>query len=302
MYRTEMLYKYIDLLVKDEDVYPVCIPSYSRPDARFLSNWENIPIHLFIRREEQELYKQYEGKCKIILLDNVSDVGETRRQIVNWAIESNKENIFMLDDDITRLYFNVPGVSPSTGKQFMRSYFNEKGIPEPIDIKFFKMWVWMIGLCSDKLTISGAGQRSDWWNMRYKDEPIIYNRGTPIQCIHLNISNLKKYNLNYNSTKIDGAEDYALIYKVMKSGLYTTLFTDLVYCIPSVGSGTGGCNTSEDKDLIERYRKFIDLFMTNVLHPEDAYRVGIKTSKGGLQSIKFNWNKWKITEKRPWGI
>ena len=302
MYRSEYLYKNIDLLIKDEEVFPICVPSYSRPNASFLKYCKNLPIHLFIRSEEYELYKKYENDCTILLLDNVNDVGETRREIVNWAIENNVDDIFMVDDDVTSVHFNIPGDSSNSDKQFMKSWYTINDVPWTAELKFFKMWLWMLTLCDDKVTMSAPGQRSDWWNIRYKDEPITYNRGTPIQCIHLNISNLKNTGINYNSTKIDGAEDYAIIYRIMKSGLYTTLFTDLAYCVPSIGSGEGGCNKTESKDLNERYDLFIERFMSNVLDEEDKYRVSIKTSKGGVKSIKFQWNQWKIPERKFWGI
>lgn len=197
----------------------------------------------------------------------------------------------MVDDDISHLSYLLPGKSSKSDKEFMKRYNTIYNIPEAIDKKIFKMWIWLIRRCSDKLTISGAGALSDWWNIRYKDSQAIYNSGSTIQCIHLNIDNLKNYGINYIDTRIGGTEDYSLQYQVMASGLYTTIFKDLVFRVPGVGSGSGGNSASEE--LIQKYQKFIQLFQDNVLQEKDIDRVGTKISKGGIPSIKFTWNRWR---------
>lgn len=294
-YRAEVLYQHIDTLIKDDEIYPICVPSYNRPNAPFLKFVDNLPVVLFIRKEQEDLYKDYKEKCKIVLLDNVAEIGQTRKAIVDWAIKEGLSNIFMLDDDVTLLSFMMPGQSSqSKDKEFMKPYITINNIPESPDKKVFKMWVWMIEHCSDKLTISGAGNRSDWWNIRYKDSQTVYNSGSTIQCIHLNIDNLKKYDINYVDTRIGGTEDYTLQYQVMAAGLHTCIFKDLVYRSPAVGNGTGGNKTNEE--LVEKYHKFIELFQKNIMAEADKPKVGIKTSKGGVPSIKFNWVRWRTKE------
>ena len=88
-----------------------------------------------------------------------------------------------------------------------------------------------------------------------------------------------------------GTEDYSIQYQVMTSGLYCTIFKDLVYRVPGVGAGAGGNTNNEE--IIEKYTRFIQLFQDNILQECDKNRVGIKTSKGGIPSIKFNWNRWR---------
>lgn len=295
MYRAEILYHHIDTLIKDDEIYPICVPSYNRPNAPFLKFVDNLPVVLFIRKEQIDLYKDYQNRCKIVCLENVEEIGQTRKAIVDWAVSNNIDNIFMLDDDVTLLSFMMPGKSSqSDDKEFMKPYITINNIPESPDKKVFKMWVWMIRHCSDKLTISGAGNRSDWWNIRYKDSQTVYNSGSTIQCIHLNVKNLMKYKINYTDTRIGGTEDYTLQYQVMAAGLYTCIFKDLVYRSPAVGNGTGGNKTNEE--LIEKYHRFIELFQRNVLSKDDVSKVGIKTSKGGVPSIKFNWVRWRTKE------
>lgn len=294
MYRAEVLYNNIDSLIKDDEIFPICVPSYNRPNAPFLKYVDQLPVVLFIRKEQKDLYKEYQNRCYMVGLEDVEEIGQTRKAIIDWAISNHISNIFMIDDDISHLSFLMPSTSTKSDKEFMRMYSTINNIPEAIDKKVFKMWVWLVYRCSDKLTISGAGAKSDWWNIAYKDSQAIYNSGSTIQCIHLNIDNLKKYGINYVDTRIGGTEDYTLQYQVMAAGLYTCIFKDLVFRVPSVGSGSGG--NSSNEELVKKYQRFIQLFQDNILQKKDKYRVSIKTSKGGVPSVKFLWNKWKELE------
>lgn len=294
MYRAEILYNHIDTLIKDDEIYPICVPSYNRPNAPFLKFVDNLPVILFIRREQEELYKDYKDRCKIVLLDNVEEIGQTRKAIVDWAIKHNISNIFMLGDDVTLLSFMMPGKSSQSDKEFMKPYVTINNIPESPDKKVFKMWIWMLRHCSNKVTISGAGNRGDRWNLSYKDSKASYNSSSVIQCVHLNIDNLKKYRINYTDTRIGGTEDYTLQYQIMAAGLYSCLFSDLVYRSPAVGNGTGG--NSNNEELVKKYNNFIQLFQRNIMAREDTSKVGVKVSKGGVPSIKFNWAQWRSKE------
>ena len=299
MYRAEFLFKHIDELVRDDEVFPICVPSYNRPQAPLLSKYgDKLPIVIFIRREQEEMYARYKGVCRIVLIDDVHDLGETRVKIVDWAYKSGYDNIFMLDDDISCGTFLVPGKSTKSDKYFMKFYETVNNLEWGMDLKFYKMWVWMIKHCDERLTLSGPGARSDFWDLKNANKALPYNSNSVIQCVHLNIRNLKENNINYASNVLEGAEDYALQYKIMAEGLYTIAFRDLAFVVPGVGTTTGGCNASEKvKDLHARYREFIRRFMENVLDEENAYRVGTKTSKGGIPSVKFNWIRWRIQDQ-----
>lgn len=295
MYRSEYLYRNIDKLIQDSEVFPICVPSYSRPNASLLKYSKVIPIWLFVREEQLELYKEYQGICKIVPLTGVYDIGTTRKAIVDYMWNLGYGDIFMLDDDIYLLSFRYPGFSKS-GKELMKLHCDDSGNTSwDVSLAVFKMWVWMIYNSSDKVTISGAGRLFDWWNIRYKDVPFAYNSSTPIQCIHLNISNLKKHGIQYESNAVDGAEDYALQYKIMSKGLYSVLYKDLAYDSARVNKAAGGNQTD---DIVEKYTKYVQLFNDNVLNPEDIYRVGTKVSKSGFPSITFKWNHWRIKDKQ----
>lgn len=296
MYRAEYLYKHIDQLVDDSEVFPICVPTYNRPNARILRYVDKIPLVLCIRREQQELYREYEGRARFCLLDNVYDIGTTRAAIVDWAYNEGIDNIFMLDDDVYCLTFLEPGKSSTSDNYFMRMYVTNKGLPQTVELYPFKMWVWMLKRCSEKVTLSGAGGKPDTWSLSNADKAVLYNSASIIQCIHLNVKNLKENNINYQTNLIDGAEDYSLQYKIMSEDLYTALFKDLVFCVSNVGDGKGGNQAVEQAKMEERYHKYIKAFNDNVLDKENAYRVTTKVSKSGIPSVKYIWSKWRIQD------
>ena len=122
MYRSQSLYEYAKSTISDKDVWPVFVPSYNRPNATLLKRLfsePEFPIILCIRREQYDLYKTYEGKCPILLLDNVNDLSETREAIVQAAIPYYS-NIFMFDNDISWIDYMIPSQT-KTGKESMRA-------------------------------------------------------------------------------------------------------------------------------------------------------------------------------------
>lgn len=72
MYRSEKLYLTIDNIIPDSEVYPICIPSYNRPEAKLLKelkrNGNGLRVILFVRKEQYELYSQYSDVFKIVKL------------------------------------------------------------------------------------------------------------------------------------------------------------------------------------------------------------------------------------------
>lgn len=303
MYRSQKLYE----KMKDEtfDIYPICVPSYNRADAaifKALDTYPDLPLILFIRNtpEQKKLYRKYKERCRIVLLKDVVNIGQTRRAIVNWCVENRIPQIFMMDDDIDELDFLYPHET-SNGNLCMRAARQNmnrsyKGV-NPFTLR---MWMWWIKKCNRKdLTITTPAYRPDSWHLKNKNAEVVYNRGACIQCIHLNVRNLYKNGINYRDTEECGTEDYALQYDVMKAGLTTAVFRDLMYGCPAVGSLEGG---NEDacghSPLQERYIKFCDLFMKNVLKDDPPEGIKIKvTTRSQIPSIKFNWEYWKVEEK-----
>lgn len=299
MYRSQTLYEE----VKDSDskIFPICIPSYNRGDAlifKALDTYPELPFIIFIRNtpDQKKLYKKYRDRCKIVLLDDVENIGQTRAAIVSWCFEHKISNIFMMDDDIDELDFLYPHETRN-GKVCMRAARQNMGRTyKGVNPFVLRMWMRMLEDSRDDLTISTLAYRPDSWHMKNKDADVVYNQGACIQCIHLNIKNMYKKHINYRDTEECGNEDYALQFDVMSAGLTTCVFHDLMYGCPAVGSLEGGnedaCNHTP---LDERYKRFIKLFIKNVSKGEhDGLK--IKQSKSGIPSIKFNWDYWRIKD------
>ena len=297
MYRSQRLYNQ----VKDADfkIFPICVPSYNRPNPyilKSLDTYPELPIVLFIRNtlEQKKLYKHCRDKCKIVLLNDVENIGQTRRAIVDWCIQQRISNIFMLDDDINELDYLYPHETKN-GNTCMRAARQNTGRAyRGINPFVFRMWQKMIRSCDKRLTISAPAYRPDSWYMKHANADVKYNNGACIQCVHLNVRNLYKSKINYRDTEECGNEDYALQFETMSSGLLTCVFTDLMYGCPAVGSHPGGCeNASGIANVAERYQKYIQLFIKNISGTDHEGIIIKQTRSSEIPSIKFNWKYWK---------
>lgn len=301
LYRSQKLYK--EVKDKDFEVFPICVPSYNRPNPVILDSldtYPELPFILFIRNdpEQKKMYKHLKKKCKIVLLDDVHNIGQTRKAIIEWCKENKIPQIFMMDDDIDELDFLYPHKT-NNGTVCMRAARQNMGRPyKGVNPFTLRMWMRMIEESRKDLTISAPAYRPDSWHMKNKDADVVYNNGSCIQCIHINVKNLAKKGLNYRDTDECGNEDYALQFDVMSSGLTTCVFHDLMYGCPAVGSKPGGCeNASGIADVKERYNKYIELFLKNV---SGYNHEGVKvknTRSSALNSIKFDWKYWKKEEE-----
>lgn len=297
LYRTQTLYKQIKTATFP--IYPICVPTYNRESPlilKSLDTYPDLPIILFIRntKEQKQLYAKWRKRCKIVLLEDVDNIGATRTAIVKWCIENKIPRIFMMDDDIDELDFLYPHETRN-GTLCMRASRQNMGRDyKGINPFTLRMWMTNIESCRDDLTLASPAYRPDSWHMKNKDAEIKYNNGACIQCVYLNIRNLYKAHINYRDTENCGNEDYALQFDIMSKGLTTAVFHDYMYGCPAVGSLEGG---NEDackiKDIKQRYEHFIDLFVKNVSKGEHEGVKISKSRKSEIPSIKFNWKYWE---------
>lgn len=293
-YRSELLYEYAKEHIRDQDVPPVFVPSYNRPDATILRRLlvePEFPIVLCIRREQEELYAQWKNKCSIMLLDGVNDIAQTRREIIR-QVAPYVNRMFMFDDDITELDFLLPSTT-KTGTKAMRTSKLHTGTP-PRWIDILKMWVCLVDQCKPELTLSTIAYRPDSWHIENANKDIEYNSGACIQCILIDTKNLTKNDIQYRSHEEAGNEDYALQFDIMSKGLLTTVFTDLMYNCPAVNSHPGGCqNANGYSDAHERYKWYVSCAKNYYKdHPGIRY---VTTKRTGIESVKFIWKYWRKT-------
>jgi hypothetical protein len=291
-YRSELLYEYAKEHIRDQDVPPILVPSYNRPDAKLLQRLlvePELPVILCVRREQEELYSRWKDKCAFLLLDNVHDIAETRAEIVR-QVSPYLNQAFMFDDDINELDYLIPSLTRNGVESMRTSKLNTGYVARYIDI--LKMWLCLIEQADSKLTLSSLLYRPDSWHLKNKNAPTEYNNGACIQCVHLNIKNLNNHQIQYKPHALVGNEDYALQFDIMSRGLLTTVFKDLMYGCPAVNSHPGGCeNANGYSDAHERYRWYVSCAKQYYKdHPGVRY---ITTKRTGIESVKFNWKYWR---------
>lgn len=281
------------------EIWPICIPSYNRPHPKVLDSViEELPLVFFVRREQLPQYKYLRNQFRVIPIDEVTNIGETRAKILKWAYIKGYEHIFMLDDDISSVDYLYPGETRG-GNTYMRASRLNEGLPlKGLNPTAFRIWQHFVDRLDPDTVLTAPLYRPDSWHMKYKDADIKYNSGPVIQCIHLNVSSLYKAGITYKSSDIVGNEDIAIQFEAMESGLKTAVITDLVYDCPPINSHSGGCeNASGYADPNERYKKYCKLFLKNVSgknHPG----VGLKVSRAGFKSIKLNWKYWRALNEK----
>jgi len=291
MYRTQKLALKVDNIV----LPPICIPSYSRPEARLLQLLRNkgLDVILFIRKNEYALYEQYANIFKIVLLKRVTNIGNTRKAIIEYALCKGINELFMWDDDINELDYTYPGITRG-GKAAMRAHHIELGQKPDISITALKMWYCLVHKCKYEIALSAPLYRPYSWNPSYANLPLKYNSRDCIQCVYINTRLFKQHDINYMDTNDIGAEDLALQFDIMKKGLYTIAFTDLEYNCPAMGSGVGGCNATEYEVLMEEKSAVMDDRLRRFMQYTGNHP-GVREKKmsNGWKSPAFNWKYWR---------
>lgn len=298
MYRSEIYFQKAKQMFKDSDVPPIFVPSYNRPNPIILQHLDvepDLKIVLCIRREQYEMYKHWEGRVySIMLLDNVHEIGETRKQIIE-KIGDAYDHIFMFDDDVNRIDYVLPSVT-SGGKQAMRRAGIHYNRPEDRWTDLLKLWMYyLLEINNPNIAISSPLYRPNSWHMKNANAPMKINNEACIQCVWLNLRFMRKHNINYRPNYECGNEDYALQFEIMSAGGLAVTIVDMLYECPPINSHPGGCeNANGYSDPVERYKWYVDTakkFYDE--HPGVLYKM---TYSGKFESVKFNWKYWRKYE------
>lgn len=260
----------------------LCIPSYSRPEGIALERCKELPMKkfVFIRREQEALYENWKSWYKLVLQDHGTDIGLVRKNIVNYCHKKGFEWAFVLDDDISKV--ETLGRKPDGNITANRII---AGVPGPrMEPEAFKAW-FKVARKWD-LAVSSPNHRA---YDRFNHGMLQVNKSACIQCVLLNIPAVKSVG-GYKSLHETGNEDYYVQYKLMSAGLLTGKVGCVEYDCPAVGSGEGGNNTDEYKDINQRYKVYVQTFLDNVCN--DPELIKTKTTQTGQTSIQFVWKNW----------
>lgn len=298
-YRSEYLYEYAKENIPDDAVYPVFVLSYNRPEAPILKHLleeREFPIILCIRREQEELYKEWKDKCPFLLLDNVKDVSQTRKAIVDVATQYY-DDIFMFDDKIDELEYLIPSPTRNGVLSMRSSRLKNSYKPRWIDV--LKMWMCILKMqASPKVFMSCPAYRPDSWPMKNCNADLRYNSGDVGRCMHLNLKLMRENDINFLPLELAGVEDRSLQIVGMTKGLYSLVVTDLLYGCCGADTLKGGCQDTSDLALQERWNKYLETSKKYFGEDHPGIHWNKKTRRG-ITSIKLNWKYWRtlITEE-----
>lgn len=260
----------------------LCIPSYSRPNGVAIERCKDLPLKkfIFIRREQEDLYDRWRPWYTLVLQDHGTDIGLVRKNIVNYCYKKDYAWAFMLDDDISKV--ETLGRKPDGSITSNRII---AGKPGPrMEPEAFKAW--FKAAKKWDLALSSPNHRA---YDRFNHGVLQVNKSACIQCVLLQIPAVKFVG-GYKSLHETGNEDYFIQYKLMSAGFLTGKVGCVEYDCPAVGSGEGGNNTDEYKDLNKRYELYVQTFLDNVCN--DPELIKTKITKTGQKSVQFIWKNW----------
>ncbi len=264
---------------------PICIPTYGRPDSAMSKVWKanpELPCIFFVRAEQKELYQNLKSSgAKIVYLKNVTNIGDTRRKICDWAITKGYTDIFMFDDRVKRVSVLAPRLS-RTGRYNMGTVPEYKSIVDAL-----RLWEYLIKLYTPD--ISGCPHSGYTFDINNAGQsPKRFGVDCQI-AIHLNVNNLYQNGIKYKDVEICGSEDAQINFDILEAKLKYMVFLDLEYDnIPSSDDLKGGISGVEQNSRKERFTTYCTRFMKNICG-ENHPGVKIKEDKRGIPYIRFNW-------------
>ena len=277
----------IDIINKAKNIYspdkiaPVVIISYKRGGmASSIQLMKNTKIltYLFVYDDDYNNYAEEintSSNLKVVLCPSKEFRGAAKKRdfVQKNMFEAGYEDYFILDDDISKLYYTRPGMTKS-GK-----YKAEKVEITPEE--FFATWYYIIHNIADYTpALSGIISESSSWCQNLESLPYYTKSGRICQIAYINAKLFNNYNIKYKN--IAAWDDFDVQLQVYKAGLDTLNIGWLTYSgdtmTPKKSIASGGDYTWTKKSM-NLYKTWGDY-------------VGFKVDKGQLNST-FKWSKIK---------
>lgn len=284
-------------IVKDRK-YPIVIPSYNRPNCKFLE-WVNKimipdyewPIYIVVRESQKDLYLNSEYvkhkpyiSIKAFPDETIDDIGKTREKIVS-AFSKKFDNIFMWDDDITNFCHTVPVLRPNGEYKNRAVGCNNFG-------KSIAMWQIAHEYAVAKYNIvcsTGMLQAFSWVpEFAHVDRSLRVLSGLLTVAYCLNLKQLVNNNLNFRTQIGNGHEDLDLYIRCLLADQLTAEFRWFTFSNPGMGTEMTGANS-----LQERFTKQRDEMRANF---GDVEFVKWHHTRG-LDNVGINWRKLRLRFK-----
>lgn len=263
---------------------PVFVPSYHRPKATFLgrSLYYEFPMYVFVRKEDVLNYEYLTLRPNTTLVTlprKVSNIGETRREMVKYAVRHGIPKVFMIDDDVSRLDFSVW----DPDKETVRASGTVEGKREDFT-KVLRCWQkeWEL---HDHCAMFGLSYRPFSWSLK-RHQINVAQRAQLQQCVGINVQLIHEAGLNYQSNSVVGNEDLFLQLECYQEGFECLKTNHLQYDCTAMGAGTGGCNDSEEGSIQAKQERRVKAFLDACDRPE---LIKVAQTRSGVKSVKFVW-------------
>lgn len=277
---------------------PVVIISYKRGgDASSIKLLKNtgVPVYLFVYDDDYENYRavvESSYNIKVVLCPSKEFRGAAKKRdfVQKTLYESGVKEYFILDDDISALFYTV------VGKTKAGKYKAQKVPCEPIT--FFQTWHYVIHELIDyEVTLGGIIAEFASWGQNLYKLPVTDKTGRICQIMYINAEKFAENDIKYVETK--SWDDFDVMLTVLDKGLGLSQIRWLTYAndtmTPNNSVASGGDFTWTKKSM-RLYQKWGDC-------------VGFKADKGQLNTT-INWSKIKkdlqvlghlnITYKEEW--
>lgn len=267
----------------------IAIPSYKRPESVAIRKLKNIslPKYLFVRPEEHEIYAEVakDSNFHIVTVKNVTDVGTTRKKLIEYCHKKGFDWVFMLDDDISKLEsLTYLGEGKSKPTRLVEDPDNHS---QGFETRAFKEWFSIAK--KYQLSLSAPNGIHDYFSRGY----LKINHALCVQCVLLHIPDIMTVG-NYKSLSETGNEDFYMQYMLMNSGYRCGKIGVIEYACPEIGANAGGNSAEEYTNLIEKYTELTNTFMNNIC--DDPQKIALKKTSFGQPYMRFAWKHWDDKE------
>lgn len=291
---TNEFYRKAYELIKDEDKFPIVIPTYNRPENKFIQyatshmyNGTSWPIYLVVRKSQEKMYNDSQyvkgfNYVNVLAFDDneIDDIGKVRKKIVEYFTGKTRF-LFMLDDDIDKIVYTTP-YTRETGSRVSLSLVPSYGFTVDIG-RVFAMWqismLYANSLVKD-LILSCAMVQGFSWDEKFCDDEMSlrYMAGPHTLVTCLNLDTFKNKNLNYRTIKGNGHDDIDLLIRALLAGCTTCEFRWLTFYNPGAGTSMLDFNSVKErftKQYEEMYNNFNDVSFIKWRNRKDIPNVGI---------------------------
>lgn len=294
MYRTEKIYSHLGEDLK----YPICVPSYGRPDNGFIkwvqSKNFDIPkdnLFMFVRKTEEQanMYKPLKKYVNIVYIDpDTKDAGDTRRQIVEWGYKKGHDLIFMPDDRVNGIWWL--NTVERNGRTFLD--VDKRSTPKTA----FQIWA-KEHLKKGMVATSISSKGFHWMENRVNKPIEPLNGGSGLfSCVALSPKPIIENDANYRPIEETGVEDVYITYALLTHRLPICNLSDICFSLcPYVDVG-GNTGTFPNMDRNDRHLKVKKMFWEKTLGLEWGEKhpgFTVVQTKNEPDIIRVNYKYWR---------